>query len=53
MDTLIENWEAIIASALVVIASIDKVALIAFKTLRNIIDAWSELFTHGKSNERI
>ena len=42
---LSDNWEAIVASTLVVIASIDKVALVALKTLRNIFDAWNELFT--------
>ena len=39
-----DNWEAIMASILVVMASIDKVALIGLKTLRNIVDAWNELF---------
>jgi hypothetical protein len=39
-----ENWEVMMASVLVVIASIDKVAMVALKTLRNIVDAWYDLF---------
>lgn len=41
---LVENWDTIIASALVVIASGGKVAQMALKTVRDIMDAWTETF---------
>ena len=44
MQMLADNWEIITGAMLVVIAGIDKVALVCIKTLRNIIDAWKENF---------
>jgi len=44
IDALSNNWEAIIAFVLVAIASIDKVVIIALKSVRNIMDAWVETF---------
>jgi hypothetical protein len=41
---LVENWDTIIASALVIIASAGKVTQMALKTVRDIMDAWTETF---------
>jgi len=41
---LSDNWGVITGAALVIIAGIDKVALIFIKTLRNILDSWRESF---------
>ena len=38
-----EYWEALIATLLVAIASLDKVALVLMKTVDNIRDTWREL----------
>lgn len=44
VEVLSNNWEAFIAFALVAIASIDKVVIITLKSVRNIMDAWTETF---------
>ncbi|MHC4644024.1 MAG: hypothetical protein ACYTBJ_00885 [Planctomycetota bacterium] len=44
MEWLIENFEAVVAGSLIFIAAIDKVVLMALKTVRNIMDAWTETF---------
>ncbi len=44
VEALSNNWEAIIAFALIAIASLDKVVIIALKSVRNIMDAWAETF---------
>ena len=41
---LANNWEIITGAALVVVAGIDKVALIFIRTLKNIQDSWQESF---------
>ena len=41
---LADNWEIITGAALVVIAGIDKVALIFIRTIKNIGDSWRESF---------
>ena len=51
MEFLVENWEAITAGALVFIASVDKVGLVALKTVRNLMDAWNETFRRPKPLE--
>lgn len=44
MQMLADNWEVITGALLVIVAGIDKVALIFIKTLRNIVDSWRESF---------
>jgi len=41
---LADNWEIITGAFLVVVAGIDKVALIFIRTLKNIGDSWRESF---------
>lgn len=48
MSMLADNWETITGAALVVIAGIDKVALVIIRTLRNIRDSWYESFPKKK-----
>jgi hypothetical protein len=47
MDLVIENWQAITAGALIFIATIDKVGLVALKTIKNLMDAWNDTFLKG------
>jgi len=44
MQMLADNWETITGAALVVVAGVDKVALVCIRTLRNIKDSWYESF---------
>lgn len=44
IDALKENWELISVSVLAFIASLDKIALVAIKTLENIRNAWRDSF---------
>ena len=44
IQMLADNWEVITGAALVVVAGIDKVALIFIRTLKNIKDSWRESF---------
>lgn len=48
MDTLAQNWQAASAGALIFIAAVDKVGLVALKTVRNLIDAWNDTFPPKK-----
>ena len=41
---LSDNWEIIAGSLLVIVAGIDKVALVLIRTLKNIQDSWRESF---------
>ena len=44
IQMLANNWEAIAGALLVVVAGIDKVALVFIRTLKNIQDSWRESF---------
>jgi len=44
IDYLIENWAVITAGSLAFLASIDKIGLMFFKTLRNLMDYYRESF---------
>ena len=44
MEFLIANWPAITAGAIAFLATIDKIGLLFFKTLRNLADYWKESF---------
>ena len=41
---LADNWEIITGATLVMVAGIDKVALVLIRTLKNIKDSWQESF---------
>ena len=49
---LSDNWGVITGAALVIIAGIDKVALIFIKTLRNILDSWRESFPISRDDKK-
>jgi len=49
---LSDNWGVITGAALVVIAGVDKVALVFIKTLRNIIDSWQESFPIKRDDKK-
>ena len=44
LDWIAENLDTIIATVLIVLASFDKVAIVAMGTLRNVLDEWNSLF---------
>lgn len=44
INYLVEHWPVITAGALAVLASIDKIGLMFFKTLRNLVDYYRESF---------
>lgn len=45
IEYLVANWETIVAITLAFLASVDKVGLVFFKTLRNLMDYYNESFT--------
>ena len=49
---LSDNWGVITGAALVVIAGVDKVALVFIKTLRNILDSWQESFPIKRDDKK-
>ena len=44
VNAVMDNWEAIMASILVLIAAADKVFDMAIKTIGNIRDSWQSTF---------
>ena len=48
LNKVMENWETITASSLIILASLDKVLLIAIKGIGNVRDAWKESFPKKK-----
>ena len=49
---LSDNWGVITGAALVIIAGVDKVALVFIKTLRNILDSWQESFPIKRDDKK-
>jgi hypothetical protein len=47
MDALINNWEAITAGAIIVLASVDKVVMVAINSLGHVRDAWRSVFPNN------
>lgn len=39
-----DNWEVLTGTALAIIAGADKVAMVALKTAKNILDEWHSTF---------
>lgn len=48
IDYLIANWGTIVGIVIAFLASIDKIGLMFFKTLRNLIDYYNESFNKEK-----
>ena len=44
INYLIDNWAGIVGIAIAFLASVDKVGLMVFKTLRNLMDYYNESF---------
>jgi len=46
INYLVENWDAIVAIIIAFLASVDKIGLMAFTTLRNLIDYYNDAFNN-------
>ena len=44
INYLVDNWGAIVAIIIAFLASVDKIGLMAFKTLRNLTDYYNDSF---------
>lgn len=44
INYLVDNWAGIVGIAIAFLASMDKVGLMVFKTLRNLMDYYNESF---------
>jgi len=48
LETLMANWDVVLASALAVTAGADKIFLVLITTMGNIRDAWNRTFPKDK-----